>query len=74
MKRSFRVREKSFLFLGEKAGEYNVMLTLDGPALDQARSLAAGREGLDIGSAGWVTLRFAPSEEPKKLIALLDAR
>lgn len=70
VKRAFRVRKKGFLYLGEKPGEYNVMLTLEGPALDEARGLAAGRDARDVGSAGWVTLRFAPPELPPE--GLLD--
>lgn len=64
VKRGFRVRRKSFLFLGEKDDEYNVMVKL-GPSLEQARALASARpDSWSVGKGGWAMLKFAPSEKP----------
>ncbi|MEM7479592.1 MAG: MmcQ/YjbR family DNA-binding protein [Acidobacteriota bacterium] len=64
VKRSFKVRNKSFLFLGEKTDEYNVMVKL-GPALEEATALAKPRAGRwSVGMSGWTTLKFDPEEVP----------
>ncbi len=64
VKRSFKVRKKGFLYLGEKADEYNVMVKL-GPSIDEACSLASNRpDTWSVGKAGWAILKFDPAEQP----------
>lgn len=62
VKRSFKVRKKGFFYLGEKAGEYNVMVKL-GPSIEEARALASARpESWSVGKGGWAILKFEPAE------------
>lgn len=62
--RAFKVRKKNFLFVGEKNdGSCKVMLKL-GPSLDEAVQLARTDSRLDVGSSGWATIRFDPSNRP----------
>lgn len=64
VKRSFKVRRKGFLYLGEKAGEYNVMVKL-GPSIEEAQTIASERpDTWSIGKGGWAILKFDPSERP----------
>ncbi len=64
VKRSFKVRKKGFLYLGEKAGEYNVMVKL-GPSIDEASALAGERpDTWSVGKGGWAILKFDPAERP----------
>lgn len=64
VKRSFKVRKKGFLYLGEKASEYNVMVKL-GPSLEEARALADERPATwSVGKGGWAILKFDPAERP----------
>ncbi len=64
VKRSFKARKKSFLFLGENDKGYNVMVKL-GPSMEEAQVLASARSGSwGVGKAGWTTLRFEPDELP----------
>lgn len=87
VKRSFKVRKKGFLYLGENAKGYNVMVKL-GASLDEATAMAARRpETWSVGKGGWAILKFGPTEglierwmdesfrlqAPKKLLAELDA-
>lgn len=59
--RAFKVRKKNFLFVGEKEdGSCKVMLKL-GPSLGEAGGLD---EGVDLGSNGWTTIRFAAADRP----------
>ncbi|MEM7357100.1 MAG: MmcQ/YjbR family DNA-binding protein [Acidobacteriota bacterium] len=64
VKRSFKVRKKGFLYLGEKANEYNVMVKL-GPSLEEAQALVAERpKTWSVGKGGWAILKFDPAERP----------
>lgn len=64
VKRGFKVRKKGFLYLGEKADEYNVMVKL-GPSMDEARRLASSRpDSWSVGKGGWAMLKFDPAERP----------
>ncbi|MDF1800372.1 MAG: MmcQ/YjbR family DNA-binding protein [Planctomycetota bacterium] len=64
---SFKVRGKSFLFVGEQGGRYKVMLKL-GESLPEARELAAAQpDNFQAGGKGktaWVTLRFSAGDAP----------
>ncbi len=64
VKRSFKVRKKGFLYLGEKPDEYNVMIKL-GASIEEARELASARpESWSVGNGGWAILKFDPAERP----------
>ncbi|MEM7051250.1 MAG: MmcQ/YjbR family DNA-binding protein [Acidobacteriota bacterium] len=64
VKRSFKVRKKGFLYLGEKANEYNVMVKL-GPSLEEAQTLAETRpDRWSVGKGGWGIFKFDPAERP----------
>lgn len=64
VKRSFKVRKTGFLYLGEKADEYNVMVKL-GPSLEEASELASARPGSwSVGKGGWAILKFEIDERP----------
>lgn len=64
VKRSFKARKKGFLYLGEKANEYNVMVKL-GPSLEEAQALASARpDTWSVGKGGWAILKFDPAERP----------
>ena len=64
VKRSFKVRKKGFLYLGENAKGYNVMVKL-GASLDEATAMAAERpETWSVGKGGWAILKFGPDEAP----------
>ncbi len=64
VKRSFKVRKKGFLYLGEKADEYNVMVKL-GPSIEEASALAIARpKTWSVGKGGWAILKFDPAERP----------
>ncbi len=64
VKRSFKVRKKGFLYLGEKPGEYNVMVKL-GPSIEEASALAGARpDTWSVGKGGWAILKFDPAERP----------
>ncbi len=64
VKRSFKVRKKGFLYLGEKPNEYNVMVKL-GASIEEARDLASTRpESWSVGKGGWAILKFDPAERP----------
>ncbi len=57
VKRAFKCGKKNYLFLGESEKECNVMLKLK-DAIDDATELAAEVDGITVGKAGWVTIRF----------------
>lgn len=59
--RAFKVRNKNFLFIGEKDDQVRVMLRLK-DSLDDALALQDPR--IEIGKLGWVTMKFAPSDPP----------
>lgn len=59
--RAFKVRKKSFLFVGEKGGQVRVMVELK-ESLDTARELGDPRVG--VGGIGWVTMNFDPEDPP----------
>ena len=64
VKRSFKVRKRGFLYLGEKADEYNVMVKL-GPSLEEATALVNARpDTWSVGKGGWAILKFDPAEHP----------
>ncbi len=64
VKRSFKVRKKGFLYLGENAKGYNVMVKL-GPSLGEATAMATQRpETWSVGKGGWAILKFGPDEVP----------
>lgn len=64
VKRSFKVRKKGFLYLGEDAKGYNVMVKL-GPSMEEAQALASARpKGWSVGKGGWAMLKFDPDEHP----------
>ena len=64
VKRSFKVRKKGFLYLGEKADGYNVMVKL-GPSIEEARALASARpDSWSVGNGGWAILKFDNAERP----------
>ena len=64
VKRSFKARKKGFLYLGENAKGYNVMVKL-GPSLEEAQSLAAERpDSWSVGKGGWAILKFGADERP----------
>ncbi len=64
VKRSFKVRKKGFLYLGEKPDEYNVMVKL-GPSIEEARALAGTRpDSWSVGKGGWAILKLDPAERP----------
>ncbi len=64
VKRSFKVRKKGFLYLGEKADGYNVMVKL-GPSIDEASALASSRpDSWSVGKGGWAILKFDAAERP----------
>ncbi len=66
VKRSFKARKKGFLYLGENAAGYNVMVKL-GPSLEEAQALASKRpDSWSVGKGGWAILKFDPSEHPPK--------
>lgn len=60
VKTKFRVRKKSFAFVGAKADHWSVMLKLR-DSMDEARAHA----GLEAsgGKGGWVTLKY-PADQP----------
>jgi hypothetical protein len=61
---AFKARGKSFLFLGEREGEYDLMLKLEG-SLDEARLLAKkSPRNYSVGGHNWVTLTFAAGKSP----------
>lgn len=66
--RAFKVRKKNFLFVGEKEdGSCKVMLKLVSSrdeAIEQARADAR----FDVGSSGWVTVRFGGSDLPDAVL------
>jgi hypothetical protein len=68
-KSAFKVRGKSFLFVGTGGAVLTVMLKL-GPSLAEAESLAAKRPAnCKVGNTGWVTLTLAAGESlPPKLL------
>ena len=62
--RAFKVRNKNFLFVGERSdGACKVMLKL-GESMDQATELVAKDSRFEVGSSGWTTVRFDMSELP----------
>ena len=62
--RAFKVRKKNFLFVGEKDdGSCKVMLKLK-PSLDEAEGIASADDRFEVGSSGWVTVRFNTSDLP----------
>jgi len=64
VKRSFKARKKGFLYLGENAAGYNVMVKL-GPSIEEAKSMASARpESWSVGKGGWAILKFDPAERP----------
>lgn len=64
VKRAFKVRNKGFLYLGEKATEFNVMVKLN-EALAEASALSSAHPGRYlVGKAGWVTMHFALDDTP----------
>ncbi len=64
VKRSFKVRKKGFLYLGETVDGYNVMVKL-GPSIEEARTLASARsDSWSIGKGGWAILKFGTAERP----------
>lgn len=64
VKRSFKARKKGFLYLGENAKGYNVMVKL-GPSLEEAQTLASTRpDTWSVGKGGWAILKFEPDERP----------
>lgn len=64
VKRSFKVRKKGFLYLGEDAKGYSVMVKLRDSA-EEAETLARDRPGRwSIGKGGWAMLKFEPQERP----------
>ncbi len=54
--RTFKVRKKNFVFIGEKDGQLRIMLKLV-----ESHGAAAAMEDprVDVGKFGWVTLLFA---------------
>ncbi|MCH9648117.1 MAG: MmcQ/YjbR family DNA-binding protein [Deltaproteobacteria bacterium] len=64
VKRSFKVRKKGFLYLGENAKGYNIMVKL-GPSKEEAQALASARpKSWSVGKGGWASLKFGPDEIP----------
>ena len=64
VKRSFKVRKKGFLYLGENAKGYDVMVKL-GPSLEEASALVADRpDTWSVGKGGWAILKFGSEELP----------
>ena len=64
VKRSFKARKKGFLYLGENAKGYNVMVKL-GPSLEEASAMASARpDSWSVGKGGWAILKFEPDERP----------
>ena len=63
VKRSFKVTKKSFLFLGEKPGEINLMVKLS-PSLPQAEALSSERPAgqVAVGKNRWVTVKLPPGD------------
>lgn len=65
---AFRTGKKSFFFAGPQGGRFKAMFKL-GPSLERARALAAAEpDRYEVGSSGWVTVRFHAAEPlPAKL-------
>ena len=65
---AIKVRKKNFVFLGDKDDKLVLMVKL-GPSLGEAEALAQDEpERYDVGSAGWVTVRYELDRElPKGL-------
>ena len=62
--RAFKVRNKNFLFVGEKDdGSRKAMLKLK-DSLEQAEALAENDGRFEVGSAGWTTIRFDVEDRP----------
>ena len=65
-KSTFKVRSKSFLFLGGDAGSYNAMVKLDG-SLAEAKKLAAKEpHRYKAGASGWTTATL-PHDDARAL-------
>ena len=58
--RAFKVRGKTFMYLGEKPELIKLMVRLK-PSLEAARELGGPR--VEVGKIGWVTVRWGPGEE-----------
>ena len=64
VKRSFKARKKGFLYLGETADGYSVMVKL-GPSIEEAGALARARpDSWSVGKGGWAILKFDTAERP----------
>ncbi|MEQ8763562.1 MAG: MmcQ/YjbR family DNA-binding protein [Planctomycetota bacterium] len=63
-KARFEVGKKAYLFLGEKADEYNIMLKVR-ESKPKVEELAAQEpERYSVNGIGWVTVRFRSDETP----------
>jgi predicted DNA-binding protein (MmcQ/YjbR family) len=71
VKRAFRARDKGFLYLGEKADRYNVMVKLGDSFPDAAARAETEPDRFEAGKFGWVTVRFMNDERPPE--GLLEA-
>lgn len=59
VKASYKVRNKGFMYLGEKPGEVSIMLKLDesAAAAEALGKALGGEHSLVVGKAGWTTLK-----------------
>ena len=65
---SFKVGTKSFLFVGMQGGRHKLMLKLR-DSMNEAKALAKKKpDNFEVGSTGWVTIRFADDDPiPRKI-------
>ena len=65
-KAAFKAGTKSFVFLGEQDGGWNLMVKL-GESLAEAGVMAEKKpDNFSVGKHGWTTLRFATGKGPAK--------
>ena len=65
---SFKVAEKTFLYIGEQGGRYKAMFKLR-DSMKQAAQLAKKEpESFAVGSTSWVTARFTEQSPMPKLL------
>jgi predicted DNA-binding protein (MmcQ/YjbR family) len=65
-KRSFKVKKKSFLFLGVKDDSFDVMVKLDRSLADAKKLQKTGPSAVKVGKQGWVTAVYGEGEAPPK--------